>query len=136
MVNKNYCLVILVVVLGPISVSAQERRLSERVAETAMNSLWHDTAKNHSSAPVKWTYEYGAVLEGLEGVWLNTGEGRYFQFIQKGIDNFVDADGNIRTYNSADYNLDNVLSGRSLLLLYKVTGQDKYRKAAAFPSVE
>jgi unsaturated rhamnogalacturonyl hydrolase len=136
MLNKNhwpvinYCVVILILVMA-ISVSAQDKRLSEKVAETAMNSLWHDTAKNHSSAPVKWTYEYGAVLEGLEGVWLNTGEGRYFQFIQKGIDNFVDADGNIRTYNSTDYNLDNVLSGRSLLLLYKVTGQDKYRKAAA-----
>jgi unsaturated rhamnogalacturonyl hydrolase len=121
----------LVLLVLTISVSAQEKRLSERVAETAMNSLWHDAAKNHSAAPPKWTYEYGVVLEGLEGVWLNTGDGRYFQFIQKGIDNFVEADGNIRTYNSGDYNLDNVLSGRSLLLLYKVTGQDKYRKAAA-----
>jgi len=129
MMKKSYCLVALVLVMAS-SVLAQDRRLSEKVAETAMNSLWHDAAKNHSTAPAKWTYEYGAVLEGLEGVWLNTGEGRYFQFIQKGIDNFVDADGNIRTYNSGDYNLDNILTGRSLLLLYKVTGQDKYRKAA------
>jgi unsaturated rhamnogalacturonyl hydrolase len=28
-------------------------------------------------------------------------------------------------------NLDNINTGRSLLLLYKVTGQEKYRKAAA-----
>jgi len=114
MLKKESCLVVLVLVMWTISVSAQDRRLSERVADTAMNSLWHDAAKNQSGAPAKWTYEYGVVLEGLEGVWLDTGEGRYFQFIQKGIDSFVDADdGNIRTYNSVDYNLDNVLSGRS-----------------------
>ena len=131
MLKENYCVVMLVIVMLAISVSAQDKRLSEHVAETAMNSLWHDAAKNHSGAPAKWTYEYGVVLEGLEGVWLNTGNGQYFKFIQEGIDNFVDVDGSIRTYNSGDYNLDNVLSGRSLLLLYKVTGQDKYRKAAA-----
>src|SRR4029079_18327067 len=47
------------------------------------------------------------------------------------MDSFVNADGTIRTYNSADYNLDNINCGKNLLLLYQVTGQDKYRKAAA-----
>jgi len=110
---------------------AQEKPVNERMAATAMTVLWHDTARNELGAPARWTYEYGVVLKGIEGLWLSTGEGRYFSFIQKGMDNFVNADGTIRTYNSADYNLDNINSGRSLLLLYKVTGQEKYRKAAA-----
>ena len=110
---------------------AQEKAVTERLAATAMTALWGDPGKNESGAPAKWTYEYGVVLKGLEGVWLSSGDGRYFSFIQKGMDNFVSADGTIRTYNVADYNLDNINSGRSLLLLYKVTGQDKYRKAAA-----
>ena len=110
---------------------AQEKAVTERMAATAMTSLWRDPAGNESGAPARWNYEYGVVLKGLEGVWLSTGDGRYFSFIQKGMDNFVNPDGTIRTYNVADYNLDNINSGRSLLLLYKVTGQDKYRKAAA-----
>ena len=118
------CLLLLV---GAASIStAQEKSVSEQMASTAMTSLWRD-----AGAPPRWTYEYGVVLKGLEGVWLSTGDGHYFSFIQKGLDNFVNADGTIRTYNAADYNLDNINTGRSLLLLYKVTGQDKYRKAAA-----
>lgn len=96
-----------------------------------MTALWHDPARNLSGTPARWTYEHGVVLKGLEGVWLSTGDGRYFSFIQKGIDNFVNPDGTIRTYNSADYNLDNINPGKNLLLLYKVTGQEKYRRAAA-----
>src|SRR6476619_973584 len=118
------CLLLLV---GAASIStAQEKSVSEQMASTAMTSLWRD-----AGAPPSWTYEYGVVLKGLEGVWLSTGDGHYFSFIQKGLDNFVNADGTIRTYNAADYNLDNINTGRCLLLLYKVTGQDKYRKAAA-----
>jgi unsaturated rhamnogalacturonyl hydrolase len=122
---------LLLLLLAHCFVAAQTKPLSQQVAATAMTALWRDTAKNESGAPSKWTYEYGLVLKGIEGVWLSTGDGSYFTFIQKGMDNFVNADGTIRTYNLSDYNIDNILSGRSLLLLYKVTGQEKYRKAAA-----
>jgi unsaturated rhamnogalacturonyl hydrolase len=46
------------------------------------------------------------------------------------VDRLVDREGNIRTYKPEDYNLDNVLCGRILLMLYNVTGQEKYYKAA------
>ncbi|HEV8133314.1 MAG TPA: glycoside hydrolase family 88 protein [Pyrinomonadaceae bacterium] len=110
---------------------AQQPNLSEQIAATAMNSLWRDSSRNENGEPSQWSYEQGVVLKGIEGVWLSTGDGRYFSFIQKGMDNFVNADGSIRTYKAEDYNLDNINSGKILLLLYKVTGQDKYRKAAA-----
>lgn len=129
-VQKNLILSLLLVLISAGLAAAQAKSVSERMATTAMTALWHDATKNESGTPAKWTYEYGVVLKGLEGVWLNTGDGRYFSFIQKGIDNFVSGDGAIRTYNAADFNLDNINSGRSLLLLYKVTGQEKYRKAA------
>ncbi|PWT93763.1 MAG: glucuronyl hydrolase [Blastocatellia bacterium] len=123
---------IITIVILSFSTSAfsQTKPLSEQVATTAMTVLWHDAAKNQTGAPAKWAYEYGLVLKGLESVWLNTGDGRYFSFIQHGLDQFVNADGTIRTYSLDDYNLDNILTGRALLLVYKVTGQEKYRKAA------
>ena len=121
----------LLLISASFHAAAQTRPLSERVASTAMTALWRDAAKKESGAPARWTYDYGLVLKGLEGVWLNTGDGKYFRFIQDGIYHFVNADGTIRTYTLEDYNIDNILTGRDLLLLYKVTGQEKYHKAAA-----
>src|SRR6185437_3780683 len=53
-----------------------------------------------------------------------------FDYMQKSMDHFIQDDGTIRTYKTEDYNLDNVLCGRILLSLYKVTEKEKYYKAA------
>ncbi len=111
--------------------AGQSAPLSQRMAATAMNSLWRDASKKETGRPAKWTYELGVVLKGLEGVWYATGDGRYFKHIQEQIDHWVQPDGTIRTYRMDEYNIDHVLLGRNLLTLYKVTGQEKYRKAAA-----
>ena len=108
----------------------QSQPLSQRVASTAMTALWRDAAKKEEGYPSRWTYDHGVVLKGIEGIWLSTGDGDYFRFIQRSMDHFVNDDGTIRTYNLDDYNIDNINPGRNLLLLYKVTGQEKYRKAA------
>ncbi|HEV2707904.1 MAG TPA: DUF4350 domain-containing protein [Pyrinomonadaceae bacterium] len=113
------------------SSSSGSAPLSERMAVTAMNSLWRDAAKKETGKPAKWTYELGVVLKGLEGVWYATGDGRYFKHIQENIDHWVQPDGTIRTYRPDEYNIDHILLGRNVLTLYKVTGQEKYRKAAA-----
>ncbi|HEY6245941.1 MAG TPA: glycoside hydrolase family 88 protein [Pyrinomonadaceae bacterium] len=127
---KQIAFFFLLLVLSTTRSVAQQRSLSERIAATAMTALWRDSAKNENGQPPRWSYEQGVVLKGIEGLWLSTGDGRYFTFIQKEMDNFVNADGTIRTYKAEDFNLDNINSGKMLLLLYKVTGQDKYRKAA------
>src|SRR4026207_2419663 len=99
--------------------ASQTKPISERAAATAMNALWRDPAKKESGYPAKWTYDHGFVLKGIERVWNNTGDKRYFDFIRQSIDHFVADDGTIRTYKLDDYNLDNVLPGRVLLFLYK-----------------
>ena len=128
---RQALLILLIFITSSSTLVAQQTKLSEQVAATAMTALWHDPARNEGGQPARWSYEHGVVLKGIEGVWLSTGEGRYFSFIQKGMDNFVNADGTIRTYNAQDFNLDNINCGKNLLLLYKVTGQEKYRRAAA-----
>jgi unsaturated rhamnogalacturonyl hydrolase len=108
----------------------QTAPLSERMAATVM-TVWQDSLVTEPGKVDKWNYEQGVLLKGIEGVWRNTGDGRYFKYIQRITDRFINDDGTIRTYKQEDYNIDNVLPGRNLLLLYKVTGQEKYRKAAA-----
>lgn len=111
------------------SAVAQSQRSSEAMASTVL-TIWKDSIAADGKAD-KWNYEQGVLLKGIESVWLSTGDGRYFRYIQHLTDRFINDDGTIRTYKKDDYNIDNVLSGRNLLLLYKVTGQEKYRKAAA-----
>jgi unsaturated rhamnogalacturonyl hydrolase len=107
----------------------QEFSYAEKMAERAM-SLWKDSFIVDPSKPEKWTYDEGVVLKGMQGLWYNTGDGKYFHYIKQCMDLFVDNDGNIRTYKYEDFNLDNVNNGRILLLLYKVTGEKKYWNAA------
>ena len=75
------------------------------MAATAMD-LWKDTGDAKSA---RWTYDEGVVWKGLEGLWLNTGDARYYKYIQHQVDRLVDKEGNIATYKLDDYNLDNVL---------------------------
>src|SRR5579875_3721132 len=83
------------------------------MANTVM-SIWKDSL-SQNGRPAKWTYDQGVVLKGIEGLWQNTGEGKYFYYIQKSMDFFVDDNGNIRTYKPDEFTLDNVLCARNLL---------------------
>lgn len=103
--------------------------VSEKVAATAM-TLWKDSLYTTPGKPAKWTYDQGVILKGIEGLWFRTGDSKYFNYMQKCMDFFVNDKGEIRTYKQADYNLDNLLCGRILISLYNVTGKEKYYKAA------
>jgi unsaturated rhamnogalacturonyl hydrolase len=103
-------------------------QLPKEMSETVMN-IWKDSF-SLDNKPAKWTYDQGVILKGIEGLWNMTGDGSYFKYLQKCMDFFVDKDGNIKTYKKDEFNLDNVNNGRILLLLFKVTNDEKYWKAA------
>ncbi len=107
-----------------------QKKLSEQLTLTAMETLFQDTTVLKDAKGPRWSYDMGVVLEGAAQVWRNTGNGDYFKYIQSSMDAYVDKTGSIRTYKSEDFNIDNIKNGRSLLLLYKVTGQQKYLTAA------
>jgi len=108
---------------------AQDAPWSEQLANTIMNT-WKDSVATANSKPIRWTYDLGVVLKGIEGVWHKTGDPRYFNYMQKSMDLLIDDKGVIKTYKLEDYNIDNVLLGRILITLFDVTGKDKYYKAA------
>lgn len=80
--------------------------------------------------PANWDYEQGLFLKALEKVYERTGDAKYFQYIQKNINSFVDNKGNIRTYHFDEFNSDNITTGRMLLYLYQEMGDEKYKLAA------
>jgi unsaturated rhamnogalacturonyl hydrolase len=115
------------VVLLLNTVSAQQTPLSQQVAATVMN-IWKDTLPIGSQT--KWSYDMGVVLKGFEGIWMNTGDVNYFNAIQKKMDFFVKDDGSIKGYELEEYNIDHVNNGKLVMLLYRVLGKEKYKKAA------
>ncbi|WP_317174979.1 glycoside hydrolase family 88/105 protein [Hymenobacter qilianensis] len=108
--------------------------MSQRMADSFIK--WHpDSILIGSRKTTRWDYEQGLMLKALERVWQRTGDPKYFTYIQKDIDLFVQPDGSIRTYKIEDYNLDNLTTGHALLLLSQMSlgnsaAQQKYVKAA------
>ena len=78
----------------------------------------------------KWSYDYGVVLKGFASLWQQTGEPRYFRYIQENMDHFIGEDGRIRGYRKDEYNIDHINNGKLLFLLHRETGEEKYRLAA------
>jgi unsaturated rhamnogalacturonyl hydrolase len=119
---------IITILLLFLVIESSAQSLPEKMAATVM-TIWKDSMASQPGRPVRWTYEQGVVLKGIEGLWENTTDKKYFDYIEKSMDLFVQPDGSIRTYKPDEYNIDHVNCGRNLLFLYKVTLKEKYLKA-------
>lgn len=78
----------------------------------------------------RWHYELGTMLVGFQQLYEATGDERYYEFIKRNMDEFIEEDGSILTYTVEEYNLDQVNSGKLLFMLYERTGDARYREAA------
>ena len=121
--NKNMKKIILPLAFCCLTFFCMAQPYSQQMANTAIN-LWKD------SSLTKWSYEQGVVLKGIENVWYATGNGKYFKYMQNQIDCFVQKNGDIKTYEQSNFNLDDINNGKILLTLFNVTGDAKYWKAA------
>jgi unsaturated rhamnogalacturonyl hydrolase len=117
----------IVFLIAAASASAQD--WSKKMAETAM-TIWKDSFMIEGDKAPKWRYDQGVILKGIEGIWNTTGDGKYFSYIQRSMDYYVKDDGSIKGYKHDEFNIDHVNNGKLLLLLYRVTGKEKYKKAA------
>ena len=121
--------IVLLSMLSITMVTVHAQSWSEKMAVTVM-TVWKDSLFSEAGKPAKWTYDQGVILKGIEGLWYKTGDAKYFNYMQKSMDFFVNDKGEIRTYKQQDHNIDNVLCGRILLTLFTVTGKEKYYIAA------
>ncbi len=124
---KNFLLILFL--LFAVASHAQTNSYGQQVATTAIK-LWSDSFALPGDKTAKWRYDQGVILKGIEGIWNATGEGRWFNYIQKSMDFYVKDDGTIKGYKPDEYNLDHLNNGKLLLFLYEVTGKEKYKKAA------
>ncbi|MGD0292614.1 MAG: glycoside hydrolase family 88 protein [Terracidiphilus sp.] len=126
------CLVLFAATAGCLLFAAQApvRPWSERSANAAI-ARWPDGRFALPGAHWAWNYELGTLLQGMDSLWFNTADPRYFNYIKNSVDQFVGQDGSIATWKPEENQLDNILMGRQLLLLYGTTQNPRYAKAAS-----
>jgi len=106
-----------------------DRYIDRLVAETTPDApMWNIEHIRQGKVP-SWNYIDGCMMNSLYTIYKQTGEQKYFDFIESFIDYYVNKDGSIRGYEVTDYNLDNLNEGRILFDLYPATGKLKYARA-------
>lgn len=108
--------------------NAQTKPLSQRLGYTLTNRIWLADDGTPVGIPRSWTYEQGVQLKAVEQLWYATGDPKYFTFIKNSMDYWFDKSGSLK-YDAEEYNIDHVTPGRALLTLYRVNGDEKYKKA-------
>lgn len=130
--------ILALVCIGTVTCIAQKKSWGIQMAESIMKTYpdsivvktTGESATSRPTRPAQWNYEYGVLLKGFDQLREHTGDQRYFDYAKKIIDHFIRDDGSIRTYQLVEYNIDHITPGRIVLLLYKATKEEKYRKAA------
>lgn len=120
--------ILIVALIASLAGDTHSQSYSVQMAETVMKT-WTDSFSVIPGRKARWSYDQGVMLKGIEGIWKNTGDVKWFNYIQRMMDYYVREDGTIYDYRPDDYNIDHINNGKLLLLLYRVTGKEKYRKA-------
>lgn len=74
-----------------------------------------------------YTYVQGYMFEAMDRLTQLTGDARYIQYMKQYMDHFIDEQGNYK--GGPLTNLDNFMTGSAFCLLYKWTGDERYKKA-------
>ncbi len=111
------------------AVSSSPLTWSQKMAKSIMQR-WPDGRFVPPDEPWQWNYQLGVLSNGMDALWYNTANGAYFDYMKRSVDPFIAADGSLVTYHAQAQSLDDILLGRQLLLLYRVTEDAKYYKAA------
>ena len=102
-------------------------RLVER--STPEKTAWN-LEKIREGKPATWNYIDGCMLTTLLSLSEITGDTRYAAFAERVTDHFVREDGEILTFVPEKQQLDDFNEGRVLFPAYRMTGKEKYRRAA------
>ena len=95
---------------------------------TPQKPIWNKEKKLNEEENI-WDYINGCMIRAILELYNITKKSGYLEFADNFADYFVNEDGNIRTFDPDDFNLDTIMPGRTLFDLYKLTKKEKYRKA-------
>src|SRR5574341_719005 len=73
-----------------------------RMAESEMQRRG-DSFLFNDGTKTSWVYETGFFLKGIEQIWRQTSDDKYFAYLKKVVDSYVEPDGSIKTYEMQEY---------------------------------
>ncbi|WP_319531209.1 glycoside hydrolase family 88 protein [uncultured Cohaesibacter sp.] len=94
-----------------------------------LRSFFHQYVDRYSpykGGPI--CYEDGCLYRGLISLYASTGEEGWIGYFKSFAEEQISPQGVIKGYVKDEYNIDNILSGRGFLHLYKLTGDERYLK--------
>lgn len=109
-------------------VIGKNAKWSDKMALTLMKRHPESYMIDDAKKP-KWDYVHALVLHSIEELYKKNPDPRYKAYVRSYVDQFVQADGSITTYEFEKYNIDLVLPGRLLFDVYASSKEDKYLKA-------
>jgi unsaturated rhamnogalacturonyl hydrolase len=99
--------------------------LSRQMANAAIER-WPKGSLSFPGKPTQ--YDLAMLLEGMDASWYGTADGRYYQYIKDSIDPLIASGGGLSSSDPA-LSHDDAPLGRQLLLLYRVTLDQRYYQA-------
>ncbi|MDP5169763.1 MAG: glycoside hydrolase family 88 protein [Bacteroidia bacterium] len=74
----------------------------------------------------QWTYTNGLIMMAMQRLWQASGDEKYWAYAKAYADKLIDEKGQIRGYESTEFNIDHVNAGKILFLLHERTGDNRY----------
>ncbi|MES1243721.1 MAG: glycoside hydrolase family 88 protein [Acidobacteriota bacterium] len=114
--------------LSPIQIST---RLAESEMVRRGDSLSHGGWDAQASRPSSWNYTTGLLMQAMDDLSTAAGDPRFAGFAKRTIDSYLAGDGTILGFDAAEYNIDNINSGKMLQRLQARDPDPRYRAAIA-----
>ena len=95
-----------------------------QVARSGARHAWTE------GGSAKWDYTVGLFTLSLLKLNERVSHPGYVEYTTNTIGSFITEAGNIQGYRLEDHNIDNLAPGKTVLALYQLTKEDRYRKAA------
>jgi unsaturated rhamnogalacturonyl hydrolase len=102
---------------------------SARMANSEIERLGDKLAWSEGGS-AKWDYTAGLFTLSLLKLNEQTNNPRYVSFAEKAIGSFIAPDGKIRGYKPDEYQLDAINPGKTVLALWQITHDERYKKCA------
>jgi len=83
-----------------------------------------------SGRNVKWDYTAGLFTLSLLKLNEKVPTPAYVDFSKDAIGSFIGPDGSIQGYKPEEYNIDNIAPGKTVIALYELTKEERYKKCA------
>jgi unsaturated rhamnogalacturonyl hydrolase len=124
-----FCLGFLLVIPAIRAADVSPLQWSVRMADSEMERRADSLAWKERGA-AKWDYTTGLFTLSLLKLNERVNDPRYVAFAENTIGSFIATNGAIHGYKLEDYSLDNINPGKTVLALYLLTKEERYKLAA------